>query len=141
MNIFVVQGDHPSIPGHIMKFYATRALANIEAANIVNLLLNDYTDDEDDSPIIAADATAETWEAKCLEYRQHVADDMDVDLDHLDNDDAGDVWITEEPLHGVATITMIDPSATLGVAVGIVTKLDAIGVQDNGGMTIGKTSS
>lgn len=100
MKIYIVQGGHPTIQGNPMKPFATKEAANSYAAELVNMILSDYTDDEDDKPIIAPDATAETWESKCLEYRQSIADDMEVDLDDLEDDDAGDVWIVTEDLIG-----------------------------------------
>lgn len=107
MKIYIVKGDHPSVPGQSMQIHATKDGANAYAAELVNLLLNDYTDDEE-LPHLAADATAETWSDKCLEYRQHVADDMEIDLDTLEDDDAGDVWIIEDVLHGAPIIIPVD---------------------------------
>ena len=100
MKIFIVNGGHPTIQGNPMRPYATKEAANAFAAELVNIILGDYTDDESDQPIIAADATADTWMDKCLEYRQSIADDMECDLDDLEDDDAGDVWIVEEELIG-----------------------------------------
>ncbi len=99
MKIFIVHGNHPTVQGDPMQVHATKEGANAYAAELVNIFLTEYTDD-DDVIILAADATAETWEAKCLEYRQHIADDQGRDLDHLDDEDAGDVWIIEDVLHG-----------------------------------------
>lgn len=110
MQIFIVHGNHPTVQGDPMQVHATKESANAYAAELVNIFLKEYTDPEDDfeTPILSPDATAETWEAKCLEYRQHIADDQGRDLDHLDDEDAGDVWIIEDVLHGAPIIIPVD---------------------------------
>lgn len=116
MKIYIVQGGHPSIHGNPMQPHATRVSANTYAAELVNFILADYTDDEDEYPKIVADATADTWEAKCLEYRQMRAVDLECDLDDLNDSDAGDVWIVEEELQGYVEAAPAFPATAEYVA-------------------------
>lgn len=92
MKIYVLKSTSNLASGILEQHFSTRAAANIEAAARVNIVR-----EEIDMP---GDATADDWEAKCLEMRQHVADESDIDLDDMEDDDAADVWIDESYLQG-----------------------------------------
>ena len=108
MKIFLLQADHPTNPTRVLKPFATMALANIEAARLTNLVLEDYLD-EDDKPHLAADATPENWQEKFIEYKQHHADDLGIDMDMMTDDDDGDIWIEEMDLIGAEDMKLIKP--------------------------------
>ena len=76
MQIFIVQAEHPTVPGIVLKSFATRAAAVAEAVELVNLIAG--------TPA----ATADNWET-VLEGLQdeHGAEHCDV-------------WITEQEVQG-----------------------------------------
>jgi hypothetical protein len=85
--VFILQGVHFHIPGRPMTAHATKASADITAADHVNDLLSWIELPEDAKP--------ETWEADLLRARKARAEQMGCeDPDDLGEDD-GDVWITE----------------------------------------------
>lgn len=73
MQIFIVQAEHPTVPGIVLKSFATRAAAVAEAVNQVNLIAG--------TPA----ANAENWEA-ILEglQEEHGAEHCDVSITEQD---------------------------------------------------------
>ena len=73
MQIFIVQAEHPTVPGIVLKSFATRAAAVAEAVKLVNLIAG--------TPA----ATAENWEA-VLEglQEEHGAEHCDVSITKQD---------------------------------------------------------
>lgn len=90
--IFILQGVHFHVPGNQLSAHATKASADIEAASLVNEMLEWIE--------LPQDAKPETWEADLLRARKARAEQMGCDdPDDLGDDDC-DVWITELPLVG-----------------------------------------
>jgi hypothetical protein len=90
--VFVLHGDSSMVSGHIMKLFATRELANVEAAKLANILLDEQEMNQK--------ATPDNWSDCIIEMKQAVADDRGCDLDDLGDDECGDLWIIEEELIG-----------------------------------------
>ena len=66
MNVYVTQGEHFSVPGCPLSVHATEALANAEAAKLVNLMLDDT---RAAGLKVPRHATADNW-AHRLEWLQ-----------------------------------------------------------------------
>lgn len=72
MDIFVLQGDHPTTPGRVMSAWFVEVTAHVEAAKLLNVMLADVG--------MAANATAQNWERRLSRMKAKGHD--------------GDVWIT-----------------------------------------------
>ncbi len=92
MKLYRVEGTSTLAPGRQITIHATKALADIRAAYLVNIIR-----DENDMP---QDATAADWGIKHIELRQHLADESGIDFDDLDDDDGGEVEVYEMDLDG-----------------------------------------
>ncbi|TYO65468.1 hypothetical protein FXV83_16160 [Bradyrhizobium hipponense] len=56
MKVWIVEGEHHSVPGIIVKVCASKTLADLEAVALVNIILNDLIDDE------KIEVTVDNWE-------------------------------------------------------------------------------
>lgn len=90
--VYLVEAEHWFIGGTPRKAFATRELANVEAASLVNMLRKDV--DPLKEVGMPATATPSNWEEKLQEARKVRARLFECDPDDLGEDD-GDVWITE----------------------------------------------
>lgn len=88
MKIFLVTGESFTVPGRLMKPFPTRELANIEAARMVNILLEEVD--------MNGNARPGNWEPPLLDARQERAAQLGLkDARYLSTDDDGHVGITE----------------------------------------------
>lgn len=92
-SIFLVCGSHHEVPGVKLKAFATSALADAAAAEMVNILLRDNE--------MPDDATAGNWQEKFQAYKRAIADDLETDVDILTDEDCGDVSIEMVDLAGL----------------------------------------
>jgi hypothetical protein len=105
MKVFIVQGEHWNVPGRPMSAHATKASADAEARQLVNLMVADLNERKDCSLQIEP-ATSEDWNDKLQTVRMYLGDatgatDQDDTLaGSVDHDDLPDVWITELELEG-----------------------------------------
>ncbi|MCK1577824.1 hypothetical protein [Bradyrhizobium sp. 174] len=90
--IFILQSVHFHVPGNHLSAHAAKASADIEAASLVNAMLEWIE--------LPQDAKPETWEADLLRARKARAEQMACDDPDDLGDDDGDIWITELPLVG-----------------------------------------
>jgi hypothetical protein len=65
--VYIVEGEHPFIPGTAISAHATLRLANLAAASLLNIMLEDSE--------LAADATPDNWEEKLEELHDERGDD------------------------------------------------------------------
>ena len=86
MKIYGVFGTHWYIPGERSHMCETRAIANHEAANMVQILRDDIG--------MAGKVTANTWEDRLIAARNRRARQEDCHPDELGNSDA-EVYIIE----------------------------------------------
>lgn len=87
VTIHIVQAVHFSEPGSPMSAHETRELAEIEALSLVNIMRR--------SVGLPEVANPKLWETALLEAREAHAADIGCPLDEIDEEDDGDVWITE----------------------------------------------
>lgn len=69
MKVFVVDGEHPQVPGHRQSVHASFAGAHKAAASLVNIIAEDMNNDLDPSDVHVA--TAECWDgilSACQDY-------------------------------------------------------------------------
>jgi hypothetical protein len=92
MKMFLVQGDHFHIPGRQMSLHASEASASIDAAAMVNHLLEWVKQPQDAKP--------ETWEADLVRALNARALELECDIEDIGSDGA-DVWITELLVRGM----------------------------------------
>lgn len=97
MKVYVLEATHWYVPSHLVKIFATKALADVEAAARVNMLRDDVNGLYDSS--LKPDATAKNWDAKLQQARRLRARKLGCEVDDLEEDDA-DVWITEYEVIG-----------------------------------------
>lgn len=103
MKIYLVEGLSFLAPGRIQEAHATPESADAGAAALVNILLDEME--------MAQDATAENWKDRMKAARRKSASEESEEMetatdetviDEFLGDDAGDVWITEFDLQGLA---------------------------------------
>lgn len=69
MKIWIVEGEHHYVPGIVVKVCASKPLADREAAELVQVILNDLIDDE--KPKVTADNWEAELEAAKVTYIDH----------------------------------------------------------------------
>lgn len=69
MKVWIVEGEHHSTPGIIVKVCASKTLADLEAVALVKIILSDLIDDEE------IEVTVDNWEdeleAATVAYADH----------------------------------------------------------------------
>lgn len=66
MKVWIVEGEHHSVPGIIVKVCASRTLADLEAVVLVNVIRKDLG--------FEPDCTPDDWEDKLEEVKTDAAD-------------------------------------------------------------------
>lgn len=77
--VFLLQSEHPTIPGMIIKLYASKAGADAMAAELLNDILC-YLNEGQETTIKSSAATAETWRRvyKLAREKQRLETDIDI---------------------------------------------------------------
>lgn len=90
MKVWILEGQHHTVPNRIVKVYASRDLAVKDAVALANIILKDIRD-EDDPP-----ATADDWEERLEDARTTMGDLYGCDEDFVETS----VEISEHELIG-----------------------------------------
>lgn len=66
--VWIVEGEHHYVPGIVVKVCASKTLADLEAVELVNIILNDLIDDE------KTEVTVDNWESELENAKVAYAD-------------------------------------------------------------------
>lgn len=69
MKVWIVEGEHHYVPGIVVKVCASKTLADLEALELVKIILNDIVDEEE-----AVNATVDNWEDELERMKVAYAD-------------------------------------------------------------------
>jgi hypothetical protein len=82
VKVWIVEGEHHECPGRIVKVCASKTLADLEAVQLVNIILRDLFDDEDDQvPNVTIDNWVEELEKAKVAYADHFNSMPSVEVD------------------------------------------------------------
>jgi len=94
--VWIVQGEHPSVPGRPLFVCASKEAADREAAALVAIFCREH-----DVPLPAA---PHHWQQALHDVQDRIIKDEGIDLDDPDdaeeigNETGADVWIDEQEL-------------------------------------------
>lgn len=70
MKVWIVEGEHHYVPGIVVKVCASKTLADLEALDLVKIILNDIVDDEEEINLTVDNREAELERVK-VAYADH----------------------------------------------------------------------